>query len=91
MQKNDQSGAQGGDADGFTTNRAAFIAFSSGPANCAGKNLAMLEMRMVVSLLIQRFEMRLEDGYDEKQWEEDLRDWFVMNVGRLPVVLTYRY
>ncbi|KAL5507847.1 hypothetical protein ACEPAH_5465 [Sanghuangporus vaninii] len=73
-----------------TMNASAFIPFSYGPANCAGRNLALAELRMVVALLIQRFEMRLEEGYDPKDWTEKLEDWFIMQTGKLPVVFTAR-
>ncbi|EJD01469.1 cytochrome P450 [Fomitiporia mediterranea MF3/22] len=73
-----------------TMTSAAFIPFSYGPANCAGRALAMAELRMVVALLVQRFDMRLEEGYDPKEWNDKLEDWFVMLTGKLPVVLTVR-
>ena len=74
----------------FTTNTSAFIPFSTGPANCVGKNLALLEMRMVVASIIQKFDMRFDEGYDPNTWEEELQDFFVTKVGKLPVVLTAR-
>ncbi|PAV16379.1 high nitrogen upregulated cytochrome P450 monooxygenase 2 [Pyrrhoderma noxium] len=74
----------------FTTNTSAFIPFSYGPANCAGKLLAIVEMRMVVALLMQRFEIRFADGYDPLQWETELKDYFVMSNGCLPVVMAPR-
>jgi len=72
------------------TNAAAFIPFSYGPANCAGRNLALVEMRIVVALLIQRFEMRFMQGYDPSRWEEDTEDFYVLKTGKLPIVLTPR-
>ncbi|KAI5120324.1 hypothetical protein M0805_000384 [Coniferiporia weirii] len=69
---------------------AAFIPFSYGPANCAGKMLALSEIRCVTALLLQRFEMRLAEGYDVRRWNEDLEDSFVLTVGPLPVVLSLR-
>ncbi|KAF8265715.1 high nitrogen upregulated cytochrome P450 monooxygenase 2 [Lactarius quietus] len=36
-------------------NTAAFFPFSYGPANCAGKNLALLEMRMLLCWVLRRF------------------------------------
>lgn len=79
-----------GDSAEVVTNAAAFLPFSYGPANCAGRNLAMVEMRMVVALLMQRFEMRFADGYDPSQWDEDIQDMLIMKNGKLPVVLTPR-
>lgn len=72
------------------TNSGAFIPFSYGPANCAGKGLALMEMRMVVALLMQQFEMRFADGWDVNEWDEHLEDLFVLGNGKLPVVLASR-
>lgn len=71
-------------------NAAAFIPFSYGPANCAGRNLALVEMRMVVALLIQRFDMTFAAGYNPGSWNKAIKDWFVVKVGELPVTLTPR-
>lgn len=71
-------------------NSDAWIPFSTGPRNCVGKNLAWMEMRMLVCLVMQKYEMRFEEGYVPKQWKDDMQDYFVMMKGRLPVVLTPR-
>jgi cytochrome P450 len=77
-----------------TTNHSVFIPFSYGPANCVGKNLAILELRTIVSLLVRRFDMTFGvDGagkYNPDQWEAEGEDWFVFKNGKLPVVLTRR-
>ena len=39
-----------------------FLAFIAGPRNCLGQYLALLESKMVVSLLIQRYQFRLTQG-----------------------------
>ncbi|KAJ7086454.1 cytochrome P450 [Mycena belliarum] len=70
-----------------TLNQDAFIPFSAGPANCIGRNLAMIEMRMVIAHVMRAFDLSFEDGYDRRRWESDLRDYFVLHKGRLPVVL----
>ncbi|KAL5514477.1 hypothetical protein ACEPAG_2565 [Sanghuangporus baumii] len=74
----------------IVTNQAAFIPFSHGPANCAGRALALTEMRIIVALVMQRFEVRFAPGFDPKEWEERLKDFFVMSNGPLPVTLTSR-
>ena len=68
----------------------AFIPFSFGPANCVGRNLAMLEMRMVVCHIIHRLDLKLEEGWDTKQWLEDMEDKFGQKLGKLPVVVSVR-
>ncbi|THG96803.1 hypothetical protein EW145_g7714, partial [Phellinidium pouzarii] len=75
---------------GITMNAAAFFPFSYGPANCAGRSLALIEMRMVIAVLVQRFDMRLKHGYDPSEWHDKVEDWFVMTTGELPAVLTCR-
>ncbi|KAI5124822.1 hypothetical protein M0805_005452 [Coniferiporia weirii] len=83
-------GAGGTNAKGSMPNAAAYIPFSYGPANCAGRNLATLELRIVVALVMKHFDLRFDDGYDPRDWEEKLQDWFVMKNGPLPVRLTSR-
>ena len=74
----------------YIHNTTAFIPFSMGPANCAGKNLAWMEMRMAVSMIISRFDLKLDPSYDPEKWFEDIRDYFVMVKGPLPTILTPR-
>jgi len=45
---------------------------------------------MVICVLMQKFDMRFEDGFDVKSWEVDMLDYFVTIKGKLPVVLTPR-
>ncbi|KAJ6608708.1 cytochrome P450 [Mycena sp. CBHHK59/15] len=74
----------------FIHNPVAFIPFSVGPSNCVGRNLAYQEMRATVCSLISKFDMRFEEGFDANSWEEDMLDYFVVQRGRLPVVLKSR-
>ncbi|KAL0579555.1 hypothetical protein V5O48_002435 [Marasmius crinis-equi] len=46
----------------YKHNHGAFLAFSAGPANCVGKNLALMEMRMVLCAFMKRLEWDLVDG-----------------------------
>ena len=74
----------------YINNTAAFIPFSIGPANCAGKNLAWMEMRMAVSVIISRFDLKLDPSYNPHKWYEDMCDYFVMVKGPLPAFLSPR-
>jgi len=71
-------------------NHTAFVPFSFGPSNCVGKSLATVEMRMIVSLLFQKFDMRFAKGYDSGRFLREQRDLFVMDIGQLDVELTPR-
>ncbi|EJC97756.1 uncharacterized protein FOMMEDRAFT_162567 [Fomitiporia mediterranea MF3/22] len=66
------------------------LPFSYGPANRARPVLALAEMRMVVAILMQRFDIQFVPEYDSRGWEEELADHFVMANGGLPVVLMPR-
>lgn len=73
-----------------TTNRAAFIPFSVGPQNCAGKALALVELRAVTCALVSKFELHKPKDYDLDQWEGDLLDLYISIRGKLPVILQAR-
>jgi hypothetical protein len=68
----------------------AWIPFSFGPCNCVGKNLAMLELRMLLCHLVQRLSIKLPKGCDPAQYERELDDRFVFTIGRLPVIVESR-
>ncbi|KAF8153965.1 cytochrome P450 [Crassisporium funariophilum] len=70
--------------------RSAFIPFSTGPANCPGKPLAMMELRYLICLLLTTFEISFDEHYDPKSWEEGLEDRFILLKGALPVSLKIR-
>lgn len=72
-------------------NQQAFIPFSWGAANCAGKHFAMVEMRMTIATLVQKFDMKFAPGYDPTEWEANLADRFILNKEKLPVTITSRY
>ncbi|KAJ3538505.1 hypothetical protein NM688_g6512 [Phlebia brevispora] len=72
-------------------NRNAFIPFSFGPANCVGKNLAVMELRAVTCSYIQKFDMNVAGGYDLDSWEDSILDYGVTSRGHLLVHLKARY
>lgn len=71
-------------------NTQAYIPFSTGFANCAGRMLALAEMKSVIALVLQRFDIRFAANYNPEQWEKDIMNYFVYKLGELPVVLTPR-
>lgn len=80
----------GGATRTVQTNLTAFIPFSYGPENCAGRTLAMAELRVITVLMMRHFDIKLKDGYDPADWQRDLEDWYVMSVGKVPVRLSVR-
>ncbi|KAL3425116.1 cytochrome P450 ClCP1 [Phlyctema vagabunda] len=59
--------------------------FSFGPRNCLGKNLAIVEMRLVLSRLIYRYDLEIEPGHQD--WDNQ-RTWLLWEKGPLRVKLT---
>jgi len=78
------------DSEPFIHDTAAFIPFSFGPANCAGKNLALLELRGLVCFMVQTFNFKVKAGFRLESWEENIADFFVIKKPALPVVVEAR-
>lgn len=72
------------------TNREAFAPFSIGPMGCIGKNLALLELRMLTAQLVLRFDVEFAEGEDGKRLLEETRDHFTLGLGDLDLVLRKR-
>lgn len=64
--------------------------FPPGPYGCIGKELAKMEMRTVVPLLISRFDVRLAPGEDGSRLLYKSRDAFTMRLEELRVVFEER-
>ena len=75
----------------FIFNPSAFVPFSQGPAICVGRNLARLETKMLVCLMLRRYDVQLVEGFDKGEWLSSFREYFVMRATRpLPVTLRAR-
>ncbi|KAI0355826.1 high nitrogen upregulated cytochrome P450 monooxygenase 2 [Trametes cingulata] len=74
----------------FVHNETAFMPFSYGPMNCVGKALAMQEMRVVLCALLQKYELRLSEGWDPRSYSEGYKDYLVTTRPPVPVVLHAR-
>ena len=48
----------------------AFNPFSLGPRNCLGRNLAWLEMRLILAHLLWTFDISMLDGGAVEAWEK---------------------
>ncbi|KAH9026090.1 high nitrogen upregulated cytochrome P450 monooxygenase 2 [Lactarius hengduanensis] len=71
-------------------NSAAFLPFSYGPANCAGKNLASMEMRMALCWVLRRFQFSKAPGFRYEEWEGKILDWFAVSQPPLLVSISIR-
>ena len=75
-------------AEQVITHRGSLLPFSLGPQNCAGKSLAIMEVRAVLCALVQRFDMQAAKGSsDLENWEKNVHDMYVTTRGPLKVNL----
>ncbi|KAF2034994.1 cytochrome P450 [Setomelanomma holmii] len=63
----------------------AFIPFSTGPYSCAGKGLAMMELRSVVGRVVSEFDVVLPVGFEPEAFWEGIRDHFTAGAPRVDV------
>lgn len=61
-----------------------------GRFSCIGKNLALMELRYVIALLVSRFEVSFAPGEDGSRVEGEMKDQFAAAPGRLDVVFKPR-
>ncbi|KAH8805095.1 cytochrome P450 [Xylogone sp. PMI_703] len=62
--------------------------FSMGPRNCIGKNLASMEMKLILTRLLWNFNMELQG--DSAEWAKSQRSYVLWEKGDLNVKLTPR-
>jgi cytochrome P450 len=70
--------------------RRAFIPFSIGNFGCVGKNLAMMELRMVLARVALNFDMQFAEGEDGRKVAEESKDTFTLTVPSMYVKFTER-
>ncbi|KAF2707633.1 putative benzoate 4-monooxygenase cytochrome P450 [Pleomassaria siparia CBS 279.74] len=73
-------------------NRAAFIPFTIGPANCPGKPLAMMELRSTISRIIHQYDVSFPEGakFNEREFFAKIKDYFVAFCPRQELVFSRR-
>jgi len=69
---------------------AAFIPFSYGPTICVGRNLALMEMRMLLCWVLRRFRFSKAPGVDYEEWERKIQDWILVYQEPLVVSVSLR-
>ena len=57
---------------------------------CIGKNLALMELRIVTALLVSRFDIRFAPGEDGTALFRDMKDAFTAAPGDLRLVFDRR-
>jgi len=67
-------------------NKDAFAPFSLGVYGCIGKQLAYMEIRTVITLLVLNFDIRFGPGDDGSELIRDTKDIFTLALGDLFLV-----
>lgn len=62
----------------------------TGHYGCVGKNLALLELRFVFALLVQRYDIGFAPGEDGVRVWKEMKDQFTAALGRLELVFNVR-
>ena len=71
-------------------NKDAFVPFSTGPMGCIGKNLALMEIRLLTTQLVTRFDVSFAPGEDGKRLLEKTKDHFTLGLGELDLIFKKR-
>ena len=61
-----------------------------GPYSCVGKNLALLEVRIVTALLLMKYTIRFAPGEDCSAMFRDLKDVFTVSPGKCELIFEQR-
>jgi cytochrome P450 len=72
------------------TNQAPYLPFSLGTYGCPGKVLALLSLRIVLSAIVQNFEVSFAQGEDGKKFVEEMLDTFTVALPPLQLQFTPR-
>ncbi|KAF2759886.1 cytochrome P450 monooxygenase-like protein [Pseudovirgaria hyperparasitica] len=64
----------------------AFVPFNQGRYSCIGKNLAWIELRHILALLVSRFEVTFGPGEDGSRFLADMKDTFAAAPGMCSLV-----
>ncbi|KAJ0418761.1 benzoate 4-monooxygenase cytochrome P450 [Aspergillus carlsbadensis] len=62
-----------------------FIPFSAGAYSCVGKQLALMELRWVLTTVVNQFHMEFLPGFDEQAFIDGSEDTFTLVCAPLPV------
>jgi cytochrome P450 len=62
-----------------------FMPFMTGPYNCAGKGLAMMELRSVVGRVVSEFDVEVPEGFVAEGFWEAIKDHFTAGAPKVDV------
>ncbi|KIW97748.1 uncharacterized protein Z519_01332 [Cladophialophora bantiana CBS 173.52] len=71
-------------------NPQAWIPFQTGAYACAGKQLALNELRLLVAMIVHNFDVILQNDFDHEAFESSIQSFQSLVMGPLPVLIKSR-
>lgn len=71
-----------------STEKAPWIPFTRGQFSCPGRNLAIMELRMVLSRIALRYTISFPPGYDGEMFDKEAKDTFTLSLPPLHLNFT---
>lgn len=63
---------------------------NAGMYSCVGKQLAMIELRWVITMMVANYDMKLAPGFDMRNFYNGCQDAFTLTCGPLEIQLDKR-
>jgi len=79
-----------GEKPDMVRDKSVFVPFSTGPYGCVGKQLGLMEIRIVVARIVTEFDVKFAPGEDGTALLEKSHDTFTMALAPLQLVFTKR-
>ncbi|KAJ6171583.1 hypothetical protein N7470_000650 [Penicillium chermesinum] len=76
--------------DDLVKHEEAFFPFQLGQYSCVGKQLALMQLRSVISRIAYNFDLAFAAGEDGTAFDGDAKDTFTFTIGPLSLVFTER-
>lgn len=76
--------------ENLSTEKAPWIPFTRGSFSCPGKNLAFMELRIVLSRIALMFDITFAPGVEVDRFDKEAKDTFTLTVPTLYLVFTLR-
>ncbi|KAJ9625987.1 hypothetical protein H2204_010286 [Knufia peltigerae] len=71
-------------------NTRAWIPFQAGAYACAGKQLALNELRVIMAKIMRKFKITMKDDFDHKAFNDKIKSFQSLVMGELPLLVEER-
>lgn len=74
--------------ENLSTEKSPWIPFTRGQWACPGRNLAMMELRMVLSHIALQYNISFAEKGSEESFDKEVRDTFTLTLPPLPLIFS---